>query len=406
MRILVLFGTLLYLVPDFIFRMILWCKPFPKHQQTFAILRLDKMGDMVLFANACQSLVAHIETQGQLPLIICHPGLVPLVKGWMPNAHLFGVDPQKLWYPSYRYKQCWRLYRFGIQTFFHPAVSHYQYLGSTTALLRILPRHRAIGYRPHVRGWRAMANTVSEWHYNAIISANNPTLSGPPAPPLSAAIPPHEGDYHMAALQYFGAPYLAKNLEMPLCKREWDFPVSPYILIAPGASHDLRRWPIGRFVSVIQRLQETDPDKTIVIIGTQEESGLGEILRRHTDHCVDLTGKTTVIETWQLVAHSALILTNETGVAQMGATLGKKTLVLTGGGHWGRFVPHPTPSSLVAVHVKRPCYNCDWQCIYPRQKGEIAPCMGDISVEAVLSAVQVSLGEPPAPSRHSEAVAG
>ncbi len=391
-RVLGLITALLYLLPDLLFRVILRYTPRQKKQETLAIIRLDKIGDMVLFAHTCQRLVSHTLRHGRLPLIICQSSLVPLVAGWLPNAHLFGLDPQKLWQPAYRYRQCWRLHRFGIQTFFHPAVSHYQYLETTSAILRIIPRHIAIGYHTHVSGWRAWANAVSGWHYEVLLpEAHVPMKNGPPAPPLASPIPPHEGDYHHAALTYFGAdaaPSLAAALGNPVCKREWLFPVDGYMVVAPGASHDLRRWPLGHFITLIQQLHERHPDQGIVILGTPSESHLGEKLRRHTgDYCIDLTGKTTLVETWHLIAKSERVITNETGVAQMGAALGKKTITLTGGGHWGRFVPLPSPSTLVAVHIKKPCYNCNWQCVYHPPKGQAAPCIRDISVEQVLKEI-------------------
>lgn len=393
-RILRLFSTVLYLLPDLIFRGIIRYTPRHKKTETLAIIRLDKIGDMVLFAQTCNALVSHTTQQGKLCLLICQPSLVPLVKGLIPQAQLFGLDPQKLWQPAYRYRQGWRLYRFGIQTFFHPAVSHYQYLETTAAILRMLPHQIAIGYKTHVTGWRALGNAISGWHYKPLLAPTTcPALNGPPEPPLSAPIPPHERDYHQAALSYFGAdmPSAHRELGYPECKREWAFPVADYIVIAAGASHDLRRWPIGRFVTLVQQLRDRNPEQIVVLIGTPSESDLGEKLRRHTgEYCIDLTGKTSLVETWHLIAESKLVITNETGVAQMGAVLGKKTIALTGGGHWGRFVPLPEPTTLIAVHHKKPCYNCNWQCIHPLKKGQAAPCILDISVEAVLEKIALA----------------
>jgi hypothetical protein len=58
-----------------------------------------------------------------------------------------------------------------------------------------------------------------------------------------------------------------------------------------------------------------------------------------------------------------------------------------GGGHFGRFVPYPDlpgqTNNLKEVFHKMPCYGCNWKCIYPINEGEPAPCIANISVDAV-----------------------
>lgn len=391
-------GAALYLFPDALFRLAIMFRHFRKSPKTLAIIRLDHIGDMVLFANTCRSLVMHCQTKGTPSLIICHPTLIPLVKGWIPDAQVFGLDPKKLWQPRYRYRQLWRLQRFQIQTLFHPVVSHYQYLGSTAAIIRCLACPTVIGYQTKIQGWRAWFNRISERHYTWLLPANASDV----APLDSPTKQPHEQDYHDAALIYFNAEPINTQLPTPPCTANWNFPTDHYILVAPGASHTMRQWPIGRFITLLQQLHAQNADYRFVIIGSKEETAIGEKLRRHTgDYCSDLTGKTSLVETWDLVGRSQCIITNETGIAQMGAALKKTTFTLTGGGHWGRFVPLPEPSSLTAIHVKRSCYNCNWQCVYSLKKGQTAPCVLDVSVDLVLQTMsQTILDCPP----HSKAI--
>jgi len=380
MRARLILGAILYLLPDAIFRFTVTFRHFRKSAKTLAIVRLDHIGDMVLFAQTCRSLVLDCKQKDTPSLIICHPTLVPLVKGWIPEAQIFGLDPKKLWQPRYRYRQLWRLQRFQIHTLFHPVVSHYQYLGNTAAIIRCVPCPITVGYQTTATGWRSWFNRISGWHYTHLLPAKQ---SETPNPDM-----PHEQDYHRAALTYFNAELLKTPLPTPVCATNWNFPTDQYILIAPGASHSMRQWPIGRFITLLQQLHAQNPTLTAVIIGSKEESALGLKLRRHTgDYCIDLTGKTSLVETWDLVSRSQWIVTNETGIAQMGAALNKQTFTLTGGGHWGRFVPLPEPSTLTPIHVERPCYNCNWQCIHPLKKGQTAPCLLDVSVAMVIRAI-------------------
>lgn len=385
MRALLLIGAVFYLLPDLLFRLILIAKQRSKPRHTLAIIRLDPIGNMVLFAETCHRLVQKCRDDNHPALIVCTPSLLPLVKGWMPDAHIFGLDPQKLWQPSYRYRQLWRLHRFKIHSLFHPVVSHFHYLSTTAVILRSLPCPITIGYQTQTKGCQKIFNRVSEWHYKKRLS---------PSLPAEDSLPTvnHETHYHNAALAYFNAATTPSKLATPAVQTRWIFPTQHYILVAPGASHSIRQWPIGRFITVLQTLRAADPNLHFVIIGDANETTLGDTLRRHTgDYCIDVTGKTSLVETWDLVSRCELVLSNETGIAQMGAALHKKTITLTGGGHWGRFVPLPNPSTLHPLHVERPCYHCNWNCIYPLNKGQTAPCLLDISVDQVVATIQERL---------------
>jgi len=382
MRARLIIGAILYLLPDALFRLVVRCSHFKKAPKTLAIVRLDHIGDMVFFAQTCRSLVLNCRQKHTPSLVICHPTLVPLVKGWIPEAQIFSLDPKKLWQPRYRYRQLWRLQRFQIQTFFHPVVSHYHYLYSTGAIMRCLPCPTTVGYQTTAKGWTAWLNRISSWHYTSLL----------PAAQLSTDIPaskvPHDQAYHTAALIYFNTELVKTPLPTPRCTTNWNFPTDHYIIIAPGASHSMRQWPIGRVITLLQQIHAQNPTLTVVIIGSKEESELGLKLRRHTgDYCIDLTGKTSLVETWDLVSRSQFIVTNETGISQMGAALNKQTFTVTGGGDWGRFVPLPEPSTLTAIHVERPCYNCNWKCIYSLNKGQAAPCVLDVSVDMLVHAI-------------------
>ena len=72
---------------------------------------------------------------------------------------------------------------------------------------------------------------------------------------------------------------------------------------------------------------------------------------------------------------------------RIAAAVGTFTICISGGGHFGRFVPYPElprqTNYLKVVYYKMPCYGCNWKCIYPINEGEPAPCIANISVDAV-----------------------
>jgi ADP-heptose:LPS heptosyltransferase len=385
MRALLLLTSGLYIIPDILFRSIAWFRQIRNKTETLAIVRLDNIGDMIVFADICLQIVNTQATDKKV-LIICKPVLVPLMKSWLPEAIVFGLDPKKLWQPHYRYRQLWRLHRFNIKTFFHPVVSHYQYLHTTGTLLRALPSKNTIGYQTEAKGWRKLINKLSDWHYTLRLNPPVPEISENKKPEIVLAT--HERTYHMLAATHFGATHHTKELPTPNTQQTWAFPSDAYSLVVPGASNMIKRWPLGHFVQLILNLHDMDPHHTFVIVGDADEAALGEKLRHHTGpYCINLAGKTSLIDTWQLVSGSTYIISNDTSIAHMGEMLSKPTFVPTGGGQWGRFLPWPDGDSLVAVHKPKPCYNCNWNCIYPLKKDQAAPCITDISVAMVQTAI-------------------
>ena len=89
-----------------------------------------------------------------------------------------------------------------------------------------------------------------------------------------------------------------------------------------------------------------------------------------------------------LIKHATVILTNDTGPAHLGISLGRPTLVLVGGGHFGSFVPYPDevrPENARFLNVKMDCYHCFWSCPKRSNNRESFPCVAAIEEEVVLA---------------------
>ena len=107
------------------------------------------------------------------------------------------------------------------------------------------------------------------------------------------------------------------------------------------------------------------------------------------------TGQTTLSELTRLLVKSQILIGNETGTAHIANAVGTPTICILGGGHFGRFAPYPElsgkTSRLKVVYHKMPCYGCDWKCVYHIKEGEPAPCISNISVDAVWNEVKLLL---------------
>ncbi|MEI9890556.1 MAG: glycosyltransferase family 9 protein [Caulobacteraceae bacterium] len=102
----------------------------------------------------------------------------------------------------------------------------------------------------------------------------------------------------------------------------------PYALLAPGASpgRPRKRWPVQGFIELAKALETIGV--TPVVIGGQQEIGLGEAIARAAPSTVVTTGRTTLAELAALGAKAALLVGNDTGPSYLAAFAGAPSLIL------------------------------------------------------------------------------
>ena len=110
------------------------------------------------------------------------------------------------------------------------------------------------------------------------------------------------------------------------------------VVVNPNAS-DLcveRRWPAERFAELVERFgSEVARVDRFVFIGVEaDRSSVREVLGRvHPDalpQCLDLAGRTTLLELSVLLRRSALLITNDSGPLHLAASLGVPTVSFYG----------------------------------------------------------------------------
>lgn len=165
-----------------------------------------------------------------------------------------------------------------------------------------------------------------------------------------------------------------------------------YAVLAPGAVAPLRIWPAAAFAELTDRLFDEFGLRSVLTGTASERRFMRAILRASKSSPIDLAGQTDLGDLCAVLAHAKIIVTNETGTAHLGAALGVRTICITGGGHFGRFVPYPVEERqqdmrLSTVQHRMSCYGCDWNCIYRLKYNDAAPCLSKIHVDEVWSAV-------------------
>ncbi len=176
-------------------------------------------------------------------------------------------------------------------------------------------------------------------------------------------------------------------------------PRDPYAVLAPGARVSIKAWSWERYADVITRLNATY-DLHWVVVGTQSEiqtaASLCVRLEERGIPCHNLAGRTSLSQLVGLLQKSVLCMGNDSSVIHFAQALGIPSVVVAGGGHFGRFVPYPDSDKQHVVFTLLDCYSCHWRCIYSTPR-----CLEEVTVDMVFQATNAALQQIPGLTKHA-----
>lgn len=165
-----------------------------------------------------------------------------------------------------------------------------------------------------------------------------------------------------------------------------------YYIIFAGSSVSLKMWSANNFVVLVNEIYELTR-LTAIVCGSMSEQELGNVIEKDVSApFINLAGKTALADLLVVISKAKFVVGNDTAGIHIAVPLGIPSVCIVGGGHFGRFIPYsqnivskkPLP---IPVYNRMECYGCNWKCIYNIQPGEAAPCVNNVPLESVLSAV-------------------
>jgi heptosyltransferase-2 len=159
----------------------------------------------------------------------------------------------------------------------------------------------------------------------------------------------------------------------------------PFISIAPGASFFTKRWPAEYFNNLISHVQNAY-GYTCVILGGPHDEPLGAYLAQNSN-TISLAGKTTLLESAVIIAKSALMVSNDSGLMHM-ATAVRTPVVVIFGSSVKELGFYPYKGEYKVLEVEgldcRPCSHIGKNAC-PKKHFK---CMQDIPPESVFNEVE------------------
>lgn len=115
------------------------------------------------------------------------------------------------------------------------------------------------------------------------------------------------------------------------------------IIISPGAGHLSRRWPVEKFAEVILKLNSAYPSAFFYICGSGSDKDLGDAILKQTmqENIQNICGQLTLIQYAELVNQARLVISNESSSIHLAAALDTPAICISNGNMFGRFNPYP-----------------------------------------------------------------
>ena len=115
-------------------------------------------------------------------------------------------------------------------------------------------------------------------------------------------------------------------------------PGNRWLCIGPGANWDKKIWPAEKFVLAADELRgELD---ALVLLGNDSDNRQAELVTgRVRLPCVNLCGRTTLLQAGAVMERMSLFLGNDSGLGHMAAAVDTPSFTLFGPGNPGRYHP-------------------------------------------------------------------
>ncbi|MBN2374687.1 glycosyltransferase family 9 protein [bacterium] len=353
--------------------------PAAIRENSVLIVRLDAIGDFILWLGAAKEL-RRLYPEGRHKITLLANTAWSSLAGGLPYwDEVWAFDRSKfLCNPVYRMRMLKRIQSAGFETVIHPAFSR-DFFAADSAVHASSAREK-IGFTGDISNIKPYQKRISDGWYTRLIHAS-------PYPLMEL----RRNAEFVRGITSNGFRAGLPVIDIENSKPALDLSQEFYILF-PGASWRKRMWRAENFAMLSERIYRKT-GWTGVICGSTREADAG-ISIREMSHAplIDLTGKTNLIDLACIIRKGRCLVGNETGAVHLAAALNTPSVCITGGGHFGRFIPYDleieTDRALPRPVFKRmDCYGCNWICRYGSPKTGPFPCIDGISLDNVWDSV-------------------
>lgn len=154
------------------------------------------------------------------------------------------------------------------------------------------------------------------------------------------------------------------------------------LALCPGAEYGpAKRWPTAHFAEVAE--QKFSEGWQVWLFGSEKDKAVtSEINQKTENHCLDLSGLTTMTEVIDLMSLAKVVVSNDSGLMHVAAALDRKLVAIYGSSD-PKFTP-PLNEKATIIYLDLSCSPCfARECVYGHYH-----CLTRITAEQVLSVME------------------
>ena len=297
--------------------------------KTLLLIRLDAIGDYVLFRNFIEILKKEYKDY-KITLVgnVAWKQLAEeLDKDYIDK--FIWVDRKKFEKnPLYRFKKLKEITKQGYEIVINPTYSRSFY--GDDAIVNIVNAKEKIGSIGDLSNIKKWQKNISDKYYTKLLPAKNEIM------------------FEFYRNKEFFENFLDKKIDIkkPFIKlkpKKSDFELPQnYAILFIGASAKFRKWNVRNFAKVGEFLKK-NYGYNIVLCGAPSDLKDAKEFQKYAKYdYINLVGKTSLIDLLYIIANGNVIISNETSAPHFAVALEMKNIfVISNGNHFGRFTPYP-----------------------------------------------------------------
>jgi ADP-heptose:LPS heptosyltransferase len=341
------------------------------------IVRLDAIGDFVLWLNAAEALASHFKAAGTSTVLVANSAWADWARAMQLFDEIIPVHIKRFENDfRYRYQLTRQIRASGYSSAIEPTYSRVWWAGDS--IVRVSGAPERTGSVSEYRGWRTR---ISDRWFTRLLPAE--AVDKMELIRNAEFVRKFSNTEFRATVPQFKPGAFAPDEPFQAVSAG-----SPYYVLFPGASWSGRRWPIANFCRIAERIW-AETGWLGVIAGAPADASLGrELCDGASVPLLDWTGRTSLAQLASLIGGARLLVSNETSATHIAAATSVPSVCILGGGHYGRFLPYQVEQGSQAsmprpVSHKMPCFGCNWNCIYHPAEGTPAPCIEGVTLESI-----------------------
>jgi len=120
----------------------------------------------------------------------------------------------------------------------------------------------------------------------------------------------------------------------------------PLLILCPGAAYGLAKcWPAEYFAEIAN--YKKSKDWQIVLLGSKSDESMGDRIEKLTKNsCINLIGKTSLLDALHILSFAKLVISNDSGLMHLAAALDRPLIAL-----YGSSSPEFTPPLSVKAKI-------------------------------------------------------